>query len=428
LAVWLLVSDGLVHGSDTATIQIGSGEGEPSTNVTVRLEALDIPAPGLGAYVIDVSYDSNVVEPGDCEADPGGVIGSPDCNPDYATGVVRCGGFQTTAGLTGQVALCDVTFELIGETGECTDLVLGVSEFAGTDMIPIPHGVQHGEICSECEDADEDGVCDSVDQCLNTSSGEDVDANGCSDAQVDGDGDGVCDPDAPSAGPSGCTGSDNCPDDPNPDQEDTDGDGIGDACETTPITPTPQPGTPTPTPTPTGTATPTPVVGPGVPMVAGWNDRCYIGDQMAVEDALTGIEDKVIAIYILKPSQEFDRWFPGRPEVSTIENLKPYDQLFVLMSEAGIWVQEQSTQTQPSVNLVQGWNSVCYSGQTKPVEDATSGIAEAVRILYKFLDTQAWARYVPSRPDISTMSTLTQLDSVILLVTQEGGTTWEFDP
>jgi len=165
-----------------------------------------------------------------------------------------------------------------------------------------------------------------------------------------------------------------------------------------------------------------------IPMVAGWNDKCYAGEEMDVEDALTGIADKVVAIYILNPSQAFDRWFPNRPDVSTITTLDPYDQLFVLMSEAGSWQQEQSAQTQPSVDLVQGWNSVCYTGQTKPAEEATTGIADAIGILYQLLDTQAWARYVPNRPEITNISTLTHLDSVILLVTQQGGTTWVFDP
>ncbi len=61
-------------------------------------------------------------------------------------------------------------------------------------------------------DADGDGVLDASDLCPGTAPSTTVDANGCSQAQVDRDLDTICDPGAPSAGPApGCTGSDNCP-------------------------------------------------------------------------------------------------------------------------------------------------------------------------------------------------------------------------
>jgi hypothetical protein len=109
--------------------------------------------------------------------------------------------------------------------------------------------------CSDAQvDADGDGICDpdapsigpsectGSDLCPDTQMPVTVDDNGCSDAQVDADSDGICDSDAPSGGPSSCTGSDNCPNDPNPNQLNTDadleaagasvvGDPLGDACD-----------------------------------------------------------------------------------------------------------------------------------------------------------------------------------------------------
>jgi acetyltransferase-like isoleucine patch superfamily enzyme len=79
-------------------------------------------------------------------------------------------------------------------------------------------------------DADGDGVSDEGDLCPDTLPGESVDAGGCSDGQVDRDADTVCDPSAPSGGPSMCIGADNCPSIPNTDQTDVNRDGYGDAC------------------------------------------------------------------------------------------------------------------------------------------------------------------------------------------------------
>jgi len=197
-------------------------------------------------------------------------------------------------------------------------------------------------------------------------------------------------------------------------------------------TPTPtSTATPTPTPTPTRTPTPTPTPKalPAMAMVKGWNHKCYIGEQKGIEDALADIAGKVSALYRLSASrQEFDRWFPDRSDLSTITSLNPYDQLFVLMSGAGTWTQEQSAGQQASVSLVQGWNSICYTGQPKVVADATSGIAGKFSVLYTLGDDQTWGRYVPGRTDLSDMTQCTQLEALLVLVTQEGGATWVFNP
>jgi CSLREA domain-containing protein len=88
-----------------------------------------------------------------------------------------------------------------------------------------------GDACDE--DDDNDALPDVVDSCPGTPAGHAVDGVGCSDSQVDPDSDGLCSASAPSGGPSGCTGIDNCPSvaNANGQSADADGDLAGDACD-----------------------------------------------------------------------------------------------------------------------------------------------------------------------------------------------------
>jgi hypothetical protein len=314
----------------------------------------------------------------------------------------------------------------------CPDNPEDVDSFQDDDGCPDP-------------DNDGDGVLDDDDNCPLDANGNqaDLDTDGLGDAcDPDDDGDGVDDAtdncpraantdQADGDGDSVGNVCDNCPAVSNPSQADSDSDGVGNACEATPTaTPTPSPTptrTPTPTPTPWPVATPLPTL--SMPMVEGWNSECYVGPADGIEDALGGIVSKVLGVYRLDAtSQEFERWFPGRADISNIGTVNPYDQLFVLMSAAATWEQEQSTAGQTNVSLIQGWNSVCYTGQQKAVSEATSGIAGMFGILYMFADDQAWARYVPGRSDLSDMTELEPYYPVLMLVTQAGGAQWIFNP
>ena len=97
-------------------------------------------------------------------------------------------------------------------------------------------------------DDDNDGLANFEDLCPDSPDGIATDENGCTDQQVDEDFDGVCNQDAPSKGPSNCSGRDQCPGslsgiviDSNGcgwAQQDSDGDGIvnvDDQCEDTEI-------------------------------------------------------------------------------------------------------------------------------------------------------------------------------------------------
>ena len=90
-------------------------------------------------------------------------------------------------------------------------VVLPVTIGAGASTAPLPPQFIQGETCAEAagagSDSDGDGVADSADQCASTAAGAAVDASGCSKAQVDSDGDGVCNFGKTS---TLCTGTDRC--------------------------------------------------------------------------------------------------------------------------------------------------------------------------------------------------------------------------
>ncbi len=177
-----------------------------------------------------------------------------------------------------------------------------------------------------------------------------------------------------------------------------------------------------------------------VNLVQGWNDSCYVGPDDSIEDAMADVIDDVLAVYRFNPDQTWERYFPGRCDeegLCTMETLESYNQLFILMGASAPWA--QLIEAPPvSVDLVGAsaedevagaWNSVCYAGTDKAAEEATSDISSAFVIMYTLGSDQAWRRYVPGRPEIpDTLTTLHQFDSVVLLVTAEGGITWVFDP
>ena len=92
---------------------------------------------------------------------------------------------------------------IAGPTCDAPSQIMTVTVNFGTDTVTVT-------------DTDSDGVYDDHDFCADTALGAVVDGVGCSDAQVDADGDSVCDPDAASGGPSMCAGIDYCADTMNP--------------------------------------------------------------------------------------------------------------------------------------------------------------------------------------------------------------------
>ena len=105
------------------------------------LQATDTGSPGLGAWIVDIDYDPDVVTPSMCTPAQGGV-----CNVDYAPGTVRVVGASAN-GLRGVRTLATLRFACDGE--DATALALTAVEFADAttgDPQPIDVNVQHGSI------------------------------------------------------------------------------------------------------------------------------------------------------------------------------------------------------------------------------------------------------------------------------------------
>jgi hypothetical protein len=85
-------------------ISISDGTAAPGESGDVTLEALGFGDPGLGAWTVDIAYDTSVISVDDCAPEQGGV-----CNPEFGDGVVRITGASAT-GLDGDTVLGTITF------------------------------------------------------------------------------------------------------------------------------------------------------------------------------------------------------------------------------------------------------------------------------------------------------------------------------
>ena len=65
-------------------------------------------------------------------------------------------------------------------------------------------------------------------------------------------------------------------------------------------------------------------------------------------------------------------------------------------------------------------------GSTLPTEDATASIGDELVVLYSLTTGGAWQRFVPARPDVSTLAELHPLDAVLLLATGPSDAVWTF--
>ena len=138
LAAGLMLSQ--VSAQDEA-VSIGRATVSAEGQGSVTLEALNIAAPGLGAWTIDIIYNPGVVTPLACSPHP-----SSFCNPSFAADTVRVIGASGN-GLAGDTTLATITFRC--ESEGVSALTLSVRVLADAtpgDLQDISANTENGNI------------------------------------------------------------------------------------------------------------------------------------------------------------------------------------------------------------------------------------------------------------------------------------------
>lgn len=141
LFLWLVVAPA-ARAVDEAIV-LGSGVGVLGDQVEVDLEAINMHAPGLEAWTIDVTYDNTILSAVGCSPGAGGV-----CNDSFSPNTVRVTGADA-GGIEGDVVLASITFscDSAGVSALTIIIELLVDATLG-DPQPITTAIQNGQI--EC--------------------------------------------------------------------------------------------------------------------------------------------------------------------------------------------------------------------------------------------------------------------------------------
>jgi hypothetical protein len=101
----------------------------------ISIGALGVPAPGVGAFTINATYNPDTLTPLECSVNPAFDLGV--CNPDAGPSTVRATGIEAECGLAGDVPL--VTMPFAPTAPVCPDdLVVSIETFASCEGADMP--------------------------------------------------------------------------------------------------------------------------------------------------------------------------------------------------------------------------------------------------------------------------------------------------
>ena len=169
-------------------VRMGSGSVAPDGQITLDLDALDVPPGSIGAFTIEVDYDPALLDATACTPDPNSIFDFGNCNPDYENDGVnpdlaRCTGVSI-AGVSGSVlTLCDITFQAATSAppGTVTDLSVNCVVLTDPSVVPIPCIPVYGAVTIGVGDVNCDDLANVVDALfiLQYEVGLRIDSGGC---------------------------------------------------------------------------------------------------------------------------------------------------------------------------------------------------------------------------------------------------------
>lgn len=140
LAAAVFLIAGLIHAQADLLVRIGESNATPSSEILVPIEIAN--ASDVGSLHVEILYDSDVVNAVRVENQTNGLLDSNLSEPGRA--VI---GLVTTNGLSGEVVVADVTFEVNGPSGTQTELrLVNLSANDATSLADLPLEAENGLI------------------------------------------------------------------------------------------------------------------------------------------------------------------------------------------------------------------------------------------------------------------------------------------
>ena len=139
--------------AQASTVSVGSASLDTGKQASVDVQAAGIPAPGLGGWTVDITYDPAMVTVAGCSS-AGGL-----CNPEFAPNMVRVVGFDAN-GLVGDATLATIDVQC-ASTGSSSLKLTVVDLLDATPGAPAPieAAVQNGSVtCTQPSASDSDST------------------------------------------------------------------------------------------------------------------------------------------------------------------------------------------------------------------------------------------------------------------------------